>query len=82
MRIYQDIVLFLQETACRAVLKKPFTPTHPEECFLNPPCGCANPGKDIQCEDCPYLEGCLSYFKTSKASRSDIKVGITAYKRS
>lgn len=32
----------------------------PKNCYLNPVCGCVNPGKAIECENCEYLESCLS----------------------
>lgn len=35
-------------------------PKNPGDCYLNPACGCPNPGKEMQCEDCEYLEACLS----------------------
>jgi hypothetical protein len=62
----QDIIFCLQEAALNLILKKYSTPREPAECFINPPCGCANPGKDVKCEDCPYLEACLSNFKVSQ----------------
>jgi hypothetical protein len=72
---YQNLIFCLRETAVRFVFREPDTPKHPEECFLNPPCGCSNPGKELQCEECPHLEGCLSRFKTIKYSPSYIKIG-------
>jgi hypothetical protein len=70
---YQDIFLFLRETAYHCLLKQPSTPKHPQECFLNPVCGCSNPGKELHCEDCPHLEACLSQFQTVRASGRNIK---------
>ncbi|WP_245912473.1 hypothetical protein [Brunnivagina elsteri] len=32
----------------------------PADCYLNPPCACINPGKEIECENCEHLESCLS----------------------
>jgi hypothetical protein len=64
--IYQYFRVRLQETLSRLVLKESFTPQQPNECFLNPPCGCSKPGKSLECEDCPYLEACLSQFKRSQ----------------
>ena len=64
----QDLIFCLQEAASSVIFKKPWTPKQPSECFLNPPCGCANPGKDLKCEDCPHLEACLSSFKLQEAS--------------
>jgi hypothetical protein len=40
-----------------------------EKCYINPPCGCANPGKELQCESCDYLEGCLSRYQHLKKSQ-------------
>jgi hypothetical protein len=59
----QDIIFCLKEAALYYILKKYSTPQNPPECFVNPPCGCANPGKELQCEDCIYLESCLSHIK-------------------
>jgi hypothetical protein len=72
-KIYRELILYMQETAFRVVLGQPSTPKHRQECFLNPPCGCSNPGQELQCEDCPHLEGCLSQFKTPRVSDSHIK---------
>ena len=71
--LYQALIIFWRETALSIVLRDGDTPKHPKECFLNPPCGCSNPGKELQCEDCPHLEGCLSRFKSIHSSRSLIK---------
>ncbi|HEY9875081.1 MAG TPA: hypothetical protein V6D12_16715 [Candidatus Obscuribacterales bacterium] len=62
--IPQDFILFIQETASC------FSGKQHEQCLLNPPCGCANPGKDLQCESCPHLEASLSHLKTRRASAS------------
>jgi hypothetical protein len=72
-KICREFIFCLQETAFRVVLKQPLAPKHPEECFLNPPCGCSNPGKELTCEECPHLEACLSQFKTRRGSGSNIK---------
>lgn len=53
----QDLVLCLQVTADN------FTPKKPSDCFLKLPCGCPNPGKELQCEECDHLEACLSKFQ-------------------
>jgi hypothetical protein len=37
------------------------------ECYFNLPCGCANPGRELKCEDCHYLEYCLSRVKQQGA---------------
>ncbi|RCJ36488.1 hypothetical protein A6770_15800 [Nostoc minutum NIES-26] len=62
----QDLIFCLQEATVQLLSKKYYPPTDPSECFVNPPCECNNPGKNLQCEDCPYLEACLSSFKTGK----------------
>ncbi|WP_339383020.1 hypothetical protein [Nodularia sp. LEGE 06071] len=59
----QDILFCLKEATSYYILKKYSTPKNSAECFINPPCGCANPGKELKCEDCTYLEACLSHFK-------------------
>jgi hypothetical protein len=64
----KDLIFCLQEAALYLILKKSLTPQEPSECFVNPPCGCANPGQDIQCEDCAYLESCLSNCKLQNVS--------------
>jgi hypothetical protein len=79
--IHQDLILCLQKIAFRLVLKEPYTAKQPSECFLNPPCGCSNPGKALQCEECPYLEACLSQFKTFKGLDSHIKDRVTVNTR-
>ncbi len=38
------------------------------DCSVNLGCGCKNPGTQLHCEECPYLEACLSRSKTFKAS--------------
>lgn len=74
----RNVILTLQETILSLVFKDSETPKQPEDCFLNPPCGCSSPGQALQCEDCPYLESCLSRFKTVIAVKSTIKLPITA----
>jgi hypothetical protein len=59
----QDLIFCLQEATLKFILKKYSPLKDPAECFVNPPCGCTNPGRELQCEDCPYLEACLSSFK-------------------
>jgi hypothetical protein len=68
----QDLVVCLQEVTLYFIFKKSWVPKHPDECFVNPPCGCNNPGKEIQCEDCPHLEACLSDWKLHKDSVKQI----------
>jgi hypothetical protein len=77
-RVYQDFILCMKEAAFRLVAGQNSAPKHPSECYLNPPCGCSNPGKNLQCEDCPYLEACLSQFKTRRVSVSPIKRRISS----
>jgi hypothetical protein len=72
--LYQDLLVLVRETALGIVLRDFETPKHPEECFLNPPCGCSNPGKSLECEECPHLEACLSRFKINSSSPSPIKL--------
>lgn len=74
----RNVVITLQETFLSLVLKDSKTPKQPADCFLNPPCGCSNPGQALQCEDCPYLEGCLSRFKTAKGVKRTMKWSIPA----
>lgn len=63
VKMVQDCIFCLQEAALEFFAKKRVFPTNPKDCFVNPPCGCPNPGKEIQCEDCPHLEACLSSCK-------------------
>lgn len=74
--LYRDLIFRLRETALGIVLNDPDTPKHPSQCFLNPPCGCSNPGKELQCEECSYLEACLSRFKTLRVPSSKSKLLI------
>lgn len=53
----QDLVLCLQLTVDSLASKKA------SNCFRNLPCKCPNPGKELQCESCEYLEACLSRAK-------------------
>ncbi|MCC5667101.1 hypothetical protein LC653_25235 [Nostoc sp. CHAB 5784] len=66
----KDFVFCLQEAALYFISKKYRPHKDPSECFVNPPCGCANPGQNSQCEDCAYLEACLSDCKLQKVSLS------------
>ncbi len=52
----QDLLICLQITADIFKHKKP------SDCLSNLPCHCSNPGKKLECEDCEYLEACLSAF--------------------
>jgi|GEM_PF-3676191 len=58
----RDCIFCLQETALQLISKKYLPPQDPSECFFNLPCACSHPGKELRCEDCPYLEACLSNF--------------------
>nr|WP_236117132.1 hypothetical protein [Hassalia byssoidea] len=69
----RDIIFCLQEAALEFIFQKSFKPKNPSECFINPDCGCKNPGKELKCEDCPDLEACLSGFKNAVSSRNNIK---------
>ncbi|MBD2596449.1 hypothetical protein H6G74_19240 [Nostoc spongiaeforme FACHB-130] len=59
----QDVIFCLQEAAVEIILKPSSTSKKLTECLISPPCGCANPGEELKCEDCPYLEACLSRIK-------------------
>lgn len=76
--ISQDIIFLLRETACRFVFRQALTSKDSSQCYLNPPCGCANPGKELQCEECPHLEACLSRFRTFSVEGSQSKIGRPA----
>jgi hypothetical protein len=53
----QDVLICLQLSVdC-------LTAKHPSDCLSKPLCGCAHPGKELQCEDCEHLEACLSRFQ-------------------
>ena len=62
----QDLIVCLQEATLYFILKKSWISKHPDECFVNLPCKCQNPGQEIKCEDCTYLEECLSSWKLNK----------------
>jgi hypothetical protein len=68
----QDLIICLQEFTAYFILKKTWLPQTPADCFVNPACGCENPGKKMQCEECPYLEACLSSFKLQKDHRQQL----------
>ncbi|BAZ29574.1 hypothetical protein NIES4074_20210 [Cylindrospermum sp. NIES-4074] len=70
----RDLIICLQEATLYFIHKKSWTPKNPSECFLNPPCGCANPGKTQQCEDCVHLEACLSHCKLHGADSKQLKI--------
>lgn len=59
--LINDLLVCLQMTADK------FTHSLPDSCYINPPCGCRNPGKEMECENCEHLESCLS--RLTKASR-------------
>ena len=69
----RDIIFSLQEAALQFIFQKSFTPKNPSECFINPSCGCANPGKQLQCEECPELKACLSGFQLAVSYGNNIK---------
>ncbi|MBF2064090.1 MAG: hypothetical protein IGS39_06650 [Calothrix sp. C42_A2020_038] len=51
---FNDLLVCLQMTTDKCTGRKAVS------CYVNPPCGCRNPGKEIECENCEYLEACLS----------------------
>ncbi|MEA5570043.1 hypothetical protein [Calothrix sp. UHCC 0171] len=63
----KDLILCLKMSTDKNVNRQP------SKCYLNPVCGCMNPGKEIACESCEYLESCLSRCDNSR--RADIKNG-------
>jgi peptide deformylase len=63
----KDIIFCVKEIISYYVNKHNI-PQSREECFINPACGCENPGKEIKCEGCSYLEGCLSHFQLGHKS--------------
>ncbi|AFY45136.1 hypothetical protein [Nostoc sp. PCC 7107] len=63
----KDVILCLQEAAADLIFKDNSIPKKLSECLINPPCGCANPGQELKCEDCTYLEACLSSIKLSSS---------------
>jgi len=65
--IVKNLIFCLQETASQFIAKEP------DNCLLNPPCGCSNPGKELHCESCSYLEACLSRCHMPKLARRKLK---------
>jgi hypothetical protein len=61
--IGKNIIFCVKEAAFQLISKQA------DDCFSNPPCGCANPGKELHCENCSYLEACLSRRHTLKSLR-------------
>jgi hypothetical protein len=59
----QDLMVCLQEATLYFIFKRSWIPKHPDECFVNPPCGCVHPGQELKCEECSHLEACLSAWK-------------------
>jgi hypothetical protein len=51
----EDLVLSLQ------ALLRSWQKKDASDCLTRPDCGCKNPGKEIDCENCGYLEACLSH---------------------
>ncbi len=62
----RDVIFCLQEVVAEIILKPSSTSKKLSECLISPPCGCANPGEEIKCEDCTYLEACLSSIKLER----------------
>ncbi|AFZ23475.1 hypothetical protein Cylst_1173 [Cylindrospermum stagnale PCC 7417] len=77
----RDLIFCLQEATVYLIFKKSWLPKDPAECFVNPPCGCANPGKSLKCEDCPHLEACLSNIKLQKPRLSNSKFVLETWDR-
>jgi len=59
----REVILCIREAAIEIIFQPDSPPKKLTECFINPPCGCEHPGQEIKCEDCPYLEACLSSLK-------------------
>jgi hypothetical protein len=55
---FQDFVISLKLSANKYMHRN--LKQKAADCYLNPPCGCINPGKEIKCESCEHLESCLS----------------------
>jgi hypothetical protein len=70
----RDLIVCLRETAIS------FAPKQAAKCFSNLPCECPHPGQETQCEECPYLEACLSRCKPAKMSQGQSKI-VTGYGR-
>jgi hypothetical protein len=66
--LLQDLMFTLQ------VIVDGCKPKTANDCVVNPPCGCANPGKELQCENCEHLEACLSRFQPVKFLDNKVKV--------
>ncbi|OKH53547.1 hypothetical protein NIES2101_10500 [Calothrix sp. HK-06] len=62
MLLINDFLVCLRMTADKCTQNKA------SSCYINPPCGCQNPGKEIECENCEHLESCLS--RSAKPSRT------------
>ncbi|HBB35970.1 MAG TPA: hypothetical protein DDZ80_30150 [Cyanobacteria bacterium UBA8803] len=71
--ICRDFIVYFRDIAASVELRQHFTPNKHEDCLLNMPCGCAKPGVELQCEDCPYLEACLSHFKLKSCKKRTLK---------
>jgi hypothetical protein len=52
----KDLLVCLQMTADKCHNSE----TLSLSCYINPGCGCQNPGKELECENCEHLEACLS----------------------
>lgn len=63
----RDVILCIREAALE-IIQKDSTSKKLTECLVNPPCGCQHPGQELKCEDCPYLEACLSSLKLKELS--------------
>lgn len=54
----QDLMLLLQD------LLTSWAPKQTEQGLVHLSCHCKSPGRELQCEDCPYLEALLSRTKS------------------
>ena len=70
----QDYIILLRDLIAERSAKQPSV------CLTNLPCGCAYPGREIQCEECPDLEACLSYSKSLQTSATKVKKRSTSLK--
>lgn len=59
----KDLIICLQEATEYFLLRKYWVAKPPQACYVNLPCKCSHPGREIKCEDCQHLESCLSTWK-------------------
>lgn len=71
--LHNTNIMFLQDLVlCLQLAVDCLTPKKPADCFIQPSCGCANPGKEMACESCEYLEACLSDFPPLTSVNSSV----------